>query len=255
MHFDIDEIYHLACPASPCYYRREPILTLRACYEGTWNVLELAKESRARVLFASTSEVYGDPQQHPQKESYWGYVNPVGERACYDEGKRCAEALLVSYSKQFKVQTRIARIFNTYGPRMHPNDGRVVSTFATNALRGSSIEVYGDGHQTRSFCFVADLVDGLLALMQSQVDTPVNLGRPEEISVVSLAELVIQMAGSSSKIVHVAPVQDDPGRRCPDVTQARVRLGWEASTPLDQGLALTIEHYRSMVALARRDAV
>jgi UDP-glucuronate decarboxylase len=245
---EVDEIYHLACPASPIHYQRNPVRTIRTCVQGTLNILDLAREVRARVLIASTSEVYGEPQEHPQRETYWGNVNPNGPRACYDEGKRCAEALAVSYARQYAVGVRIARIFNTYGPRMHENDGRVVSNFAVQCLRNEPITIFGTGEQTRSFCYVDDLVDGFVRLMASAVDAPVNLGNPEEVSMIELARRVKALSGSDSTISHERLPTDDPSRRCPDITRARELLGWAPKMALDVGLERTIDDFRARFA-------
>jgi UDP-glucuronate decarboxylase len=246
---EVDEIYHLACPASPIHYQRNPVRTIRTAVQGTLHMLDAARDSSARILIASTSEVYGDPAVHPQRESYWGHVNPIGPRACYDEGKRCAEALAVSYARQYGTQVRIARIFNTYGPRLHQSDGRVVSNFVVQALSGQPITVYGDGQQTRSFCYVSDLVDGLVRLMASgHGSDPVNLGNPRETTMLDLAELVATMVGSSSKIVRAPLPTDDPVRRNPDISRARELLGWEPGVSLEHGLASTIEYFREFLA-------
>jgi UDP-glucuronate decarboxylase len=245
---EVDEIYHLACPASPIHYQRNPVRTIRTTVEGTLNMLDLAREVHARLLIASTSEVYGDPQVHPQVETYWGNVNPIGPRACYDEGKRCAEALAVAYATQYETDVRIARIFNTYGPRMHPNDGRVVSNFIVQALRNEALTVYGRGDQTRSFCYVDDLIAGMVALMASEVTTPVNLGNPAEFTVNELANKVVAMTGSMSLIEYLALPADDPVRRRPDIEQARKVLGWEPTISLDEGLQSTIEYFRGRAA-------
>ncbi len=241
---EVDEVYHLACPASPIHYQRNPVQTIRTCVQGTLNVLELAREVRAKVLIASTSEVYGEPHEHPQTEAYWGNVNPVGPRACYDEGKRCAESLAVSYARQYGVGVRIARIFNTYGPRMHEHDGRVVSNFVLQALRDEPITMFGSGQQTRSFCYVSDLVDGFLRLMSSDVADPVNLGNPEEVSMMELATRIVEMTGSRSQMSFLPLPTDDPSRRCPDTTRARTLLGWEPSVSLRDGLQKTIGDFR-----------
>ena len=248
MHIDCDEIYHLACPASPIHYQRNPVRTIRTCVQGTLNVLDLAREVRARIMIASTSEVYGDPLMHPQVESYWGNVNPIGPRACYDEGKRCAEALAASYAQQYGTAVRIARIFNTYGPRMLPNDGRVVSNFVVQCLRGESITLFGDGMQTRSFCYVDDLIEGFLRLMASDLDKPVNLGNPNEATIVQLAERSKALTGSASALVREPLPQDDPTRRKPDISRAIEHLGWQPSVMLDDGLARTIEYFRTRLA-------
>jgi UDP-glucuronate decarboxylase len=243
---EVDEIYNLACPASPVHYQFDPVQTTKTSVHGAINVLGLAKRVRARILQASTSEVYGDPTQHPQREDYWGNVNPIGPRACYDEGKRCAETLFFDYHRQHALQVKVARIFNTYGPNMHPNDGRVVSNFIMQALRGEAITIYGDGAQTRSFCFVADLVDGLVRLMDSpaEVTGPVNLGNPVEFTMLQLAQEVIAQTGSRSTITHKPLPQDDPRQRQPDITRAREWLGWEPAVPLREGLKHTIEYFK-----------
>jgi UDP-glucuronate decarboxylase len=242
---EVDEVYHLACPASPIHYQRNPVRTIRTCVMGTLHMLELCREVSARLLIASTSEVYGDPEVHPQPESYWGNVNPIGPRACYDEGKRCAEAVAISFSRQFSVPVRIARIFNTYGPRMHFNDGRVISNFVVQALRGEPITVYGDGSQTRSFCFVSDLIDGFVRLMGSdQEATPVNLGNPDEHTILQMARKVVELTGSASEIRHEALPKDDPTRRKPDIEKAKRVLGWEPKVSLRDGLTATIEDFR-----------
>jgi UDP-glucuronate decarboxylase len=241
---EVDEVYHLACPASPIHYQRNPVRTIRTCVQGTLNMLDLAREVRARILLASTSEVYGDPLTHPQMESYWGNVNPIGERACYDEGKRCAEALAVSYARQYHVGVRIARIFNTYGPRMLESDGRVVSNFIVQCLRDKNLTIFGNGQQTRSFCYVDDLIDGLMRLMNSSEEEPVNLGNPGEFTMLELAEKVREQTGSRSQIVHEALPADDPVRRRPDISRAIERLGWKPTIALDEGLARTIADFR-----------
>lgn len=251
MHIECDEIYHLACPASPIHYQRNPVRTIRTCVHGTLNVLDLAREARAKILIASTSEVYGDPLQHPQVESYWGNVNPIGVRACYDEGKRCAEALATSYTAQYGIAIRIARIFNTYGPRMLPNDGRVVSNFIVQCLRCEPITLFGDGKQTRSFCYVDDLIEGFVRLMESDADTPVNLGNPTENTIVELAEKIRAMTGSKSELVFQPLPQDDPTRRQPDITLARELLGWSPKVPLEQGLTHAIDYFRQRLAEER----
>lgn len=242
---EVDEIYHLACPASPVHYQRNPVRTIRTAVHGTLNLLEMAREVAARILIASTSEVYGDPREHPQVESYWGHVNPIGPRACYDEGKRCAEALAVSYARQYGVTTRIARIFNTYGPRMHENDGRVVSNFVLQALRNEPITLYGDGQQTRSFCYVSDLIEGFTRLLQLPEDPgPVNLGNPSERTIRELAELVISLTGSRSQVVFRPLPVDDPTRRCPDISKAKRLLDWSPQVPLDEGVRRTVDYFR-----------
>ena len=246
LYVEVDRIYNLACPASPIHYQRDPVQTTKTTVHGAINMLGLAKRTRARILQASTSEVYGDPELHPQPESYWGNVNPIGIRSCYDEGKRCAETLFFDYRRQHNLAIKVARIFNTYGPRMLPNDGRVVSNFIVQALQGNDITIYGDGSQTRSFCYVDDLVDGLIRLMESEKDVtgPVNLGNPGEFSIKELAEKVMAMTGSGSKIVYEPLPQDDPTQRQPDITRAKEKLGWEPKIALDEGLPRTIEYFR-----------
>jgi UDP-glucuronate decarboxylase len=247
---DVDEIYHLACPASPIHYQRNPVRTIRTCVVGTLNMLELAREVHAKLLIASTSEVYGDPTLHPQPESYWGNVNPIGPRACYDEGKRCAEAVAVSFARQYGVAVRIPRIFNTYGPRMHPNDGRVISNFVVQALRGEPLTIYGQGDQTRSFCFVSDLIEGFVRLMASSLEAePTNLGNPDEHTIREIAERVIAMTGSRSRLEHRPLPTDDPVRRRPEIGRARAELGWSPTVPLEQGLASTIAYFRERLGL------
>jgi UDP-glucuronate decarboxylase len=241
---DAQRIVNAACPASPAYYRTEPVQTTLTSALGTWRLLESAQRSGATLLQLSTSEVYGDPQVHPQHEDYWGHVNPIGERSCYDEGKRCAEALCAAYRRQNGVQVRIARIFNSYGPRLRPGDGRVVSNFIVQALRGEPLTIYGDGRQTRSFCYVDDTVEGLLRLMDSTVDEPVNIGSPVEHSVTELAERVLRLVGSRSAITYRPLPADDPKRRCPDIGRARRTLGWSPRVGLDDGLRETIAYFR-----------
>jgi UDP-glucuronate decarboxylase len=245
LYVEVDEIYNLACPASPVHYQHDPVQTTKTSVHGAINMLGLAKRLKAKILQASTSEVYGDPQVHPQPESYWGHVNPIGIRSCYDEGKRCAETLFFDYHRQHKLRIKVARIFNTYGPRMHPNDGRVVSNFIVQALRGEPITVYGEGAQTRSFCYVDDLVSGLVALMDSADDFtgPVNLGNPGEFTILELAQKVIQLTGSASPIVKKPLPADDPMQRKPDLALARQHLGWQPVTPLDEGLKHTIAYF------------
>ena len=248
---EVDQVYHLACPASPIHYQRNPVRTIRTAVEGTLNMLDLAREVRARILIASTSEVYGDPIEHPQQETYWGNVNPIGPRACYDEGKRCAEALAVSYARQYSVEVRIVRIFNTYGPRMHENDGRVVSNFVVQALRNEPITIYGEGQQTRSFCYVSDLVEGFLRLMASAhgVD-PVNLGNPRDTTVLELAELISRLTKSKSEIIKAPLPKDDPTRRKPDITRAEKLLGgWGPKVSLEEGLSNTIADFKRRLGL------
>jgi UDP-glucuronate decarboxylase len=243
---EVDQVYHLACPASPIHYQRNPVRTIRTAVEGTLNMLDLAREVKARILIASTSEVYGDPIEHPQHESYWGNVNPIGPRACYDEGKRCAEALAVSYARQYAVEVRIARIFNTYGPRMHENDGRVVSNFVVQALRGDPITLYGEGEQTRSFCYATDLIEGFTRLMASEHGAdPVNLGNPRETTVRELAEMTKRLTKSKSEIIKAPLPKDDPTRRKPDIARAQELLGgWGPRVSLEEGLAATIEDFK-----------
>lgn len=246
---EVEQIYNLACPASPVFYQFNPVRTIQANVLGVTNMLELAKRTRARILQASTSEVYGDPRVHPQPEDYWGNVNPIGVRACYDEGKRVAETLMMDYGRQDRVDTRIVRIFNTYGPRMAVNDGRVVSNFIVQALKGEDLRINGNGLQTRSFCFVSDLVRGLVAMMnQDDFRGPVNLGNPSELTILDLARKIIQLAGSSARIVHGEAASDDPVRRQPDITLARQKLRWEPTMDIDEGLQLTIPYFRQQVA-------
>jgi UDP-glucuronate decarboxylase len=248
---EVDEIYHLACPASPVHFQRSPVRTIRTAVQGTLNMLDMAREVRARILIASTSEVYGDPLEHPQSEPYWGNVNPIGPRACYDEGKRCAEALTASYARQYSVATRVARIFNTYGPRMHEDDGRVVSNFVLQALRDKPITIYGDGGQTRSFCYVSDMIQGFVRLQALSDDPgPVNLGNPRESTIRELAELIMRLTSTKSKLrVEPLPV-GDPVRRCPDISKAKRLLGWEPRITLEEGLLKTIEYMREAVVQA-----
>ena len=248
---EVDRIFHLACPASPVHYQRDRIWTIRTAVIGTMNVLELARASKARVLLASTSEVYGSAQVHPQVETYWGHVNPIGPRACYDEGKRCAETLAVGYADQHQVEVRIARIFNTYGPRMDLDDGRVVSNFVRQALCGDALTVYGDGLQTRSFCFVTDLVAGLIALCETPADPgPVNLGNPAEVTMIELAAAVLAATGATTPVQHLAALPDDPERRRPDITKARQLLGWTPRVALADGLQATVDDLRAQLARA-----
>jgi len=247
---EVDEIYNLACPASPIHYQFDPVQTTKTSVIGAINMLGLAKRLKATIFQASTSEIYGDPNVHPQPESYRGNVNPIGPRACYDEGKRCAETLFFDYFRQHQLKIRVARIFNTYGPRMHPNDGRVVSNFIVQALNGAPITLYGDGTQTRAFCYVEDLIDGFVKLMAAPdtITGPINLGNPVETSVAELADLVIELTGSRSRIVrHPLPV-DDPAQRCPDITGAERILGWHPETPLADGLARTIAYFDSLLS-------
>jgi UDP-glucuronate decarboxylase len=244
LYVEVDRIFNLACPASPVHYQFDPVQTTKTSVHGAINVLGLAKRVKARILQASTSEVYGDPEVHPQPEGYRGSINPIGPRACYDEGKRCAETLFFDYHRQHCLEIRVARIFNTYGPRMHPNDGRVVSNFIMQALRGDGITIFGDGSQTRSFCYVSDLIKGLLALMDSDVVGPINLGNPHEITVKELAELVIRLTDSKSKLVFRELPQDDPIRRCPDIAKAEKELSWRPSVALEDGLKETVAYFR-----------
>jgi UDP-glucuronate decarboxylase len=246
---EVDEIYNLACPASPIHYQHDPVQTTKTSVHGAINMLGLAKRLRAKILQASTSEVYGDPNVHPQKEDYWGHVNPIGLRSCYDEGKRCAETLFFDYRRQHKLAIKVARIFNTYGPRMHPNDGRVVSNFIVQALLGRDITIYGDGSQTRSFCYVDDLIDGLVRLMNSKDDItgPVNIGNPTEFSILELATTVVEMTGSRSRIVHRPLPDDDPRQRRPDISQANELLSWQPRTPLKEGLIKTIAYFEDLL--------
>ena len=246
--FEVDRIYNLACPASPPHYQYNPIKTTKTSVMGAINCLGLAKRVKARVFQASTSEVYGDPAVHPQPESYWGNVNPIGRRSCYDEGKRCAETLFFDYHRENGVDIRVVRIFNTYGPRMNPDDGRVVSNFIVQALRGENITVYGDGSQTRSFCYVDDLIEGFLRLMeQSETVGPVNIGNPGEFTMLELAEVVLKQVGGKSKIVHKDLPADDPKQRQPDISLAKRYLKWEPKVPLSEGIGKTIEYFRSEV--------
>jgi UDP-glucuronate decarboxylase len=246
--FEVDQIYNLACPASPPHYQFNPIKTTKTSVMGAINCLGLAKRVKARVFQASTSEVYGDPEIHPQPESYWGHVNPIGRRSCYDEGKRCAETLFFDYHRENKVDIRVVRIFNTYGPRMHPNDGRVVSNFIVQALKGEDLTVYGDGTQTRSFCYVDDLIEGFLRLMsQTATVGPVNIGNPGEFTMLQLAQEVLRLTGSKSRIVHKPLPADDPKQRRPDITLAKKYLDWEPTVPLAEGLAKTIAYFKTKV--------
>lgn len=247
---EVDQIYNLACPASPIHYQFDPVQTTKTSVHGAINMLGLAKRTKARILQASTSEVYGDPEIHPQKEEYWGNVNPIGVRSCYDEGKRCAETLFFDYHRQHGLEIKVARIFNTYGPRMHPNDGRVVSNFIVQALRGEDITVYGDGNQTRSFCYVSDLVDALIRLMDSDkaVTGPINIGNPREFTILQLAETVIKLTGSKSQILNKPLPQDDPRKRRPDISMAMETLHWQPTVKLEDGLGPTIEYFREEIS-------
>ncbi len=250
LYLEVDQIYNLACPASPIHYQNDPIQTTKVSVHGAINMLGLAKRLKVPILQASTSEVYGDPAVHPQVESYWGNVNPIGPRACYDEGKRCAETLFFDYHRQLDLSIKVARIFNTYGPRMHPNDGRVVSNFIVQALKGQAITIYGDGQQSRSFCFVDDLVDGLMRLMNSDpnITGPINLGNPVEFTIRELAEQVIKLTGSTSKIDKKPLPVDDPRQRQPDISKAREHLGWEPTVELNEGLQRTIAYFEERLS-------
>jgi UDP-glucuronate decarboxylase len=249
LYVEVDEIYNLACPASPIHYQRDPVQTTKTSVHGAINMLGLAKRVHAKILQASTSEVYGDPTIHPQTEDYWGNVNPIGPRSCYDEGKRCAETLFFDYWRQHNIRIKVARIFNTYGPRMHPNDGRVVSNFIVQALLGRDITVYGDGSQTRSFCYVDDLIDGLLRLMESgdEIAGPINIGNPAEFTILDLASQVIDRVGSRSRIVHRPLPEDDPRQRQPDISKAKDILNWSPRTPLTEGLKRTIAYFEELL--------
>ncbi len=248
LYVEVDQIYNLACPASPVHYQFDPVQTTKTNVHGAINMLGLAKRLKIRILQSSTSEIYGDPTEHPQKETYWGNVNPIGPRACYDEGKRCAETLFFDYYRQHNLAIRVVRIFNTFGPRMHPNDGRVVSNFVLQALRNEPITIYGSGDQTRSFCYVDDLVRGLIAMMdQDEIVGPVNIGNPAEFTIKELALMIKDLAGSSSEIVYRPLPQDDPVRRRPDITLAREKLGWEPKIQIREGLPYTIDYFRTML--------
>ena len=253
LYVEVDEIYNLACPASPIHYQHDPVQTTKTSVHGAINMLGLAKRVKAKIFQASTSEVYGDPEVHPQTESYWGRVNPIGTRACYDEGKRCAETLFFDYHRQHRLRIKVARIFNTYGPRMHPNDGRVVSNFIVQALKNEPITLYGDGNQTRSFCYVDDLIDGFIRLMDSPDELlgPVNLGNPVEFSMLELAEQVIELTGSRSPLEHRPLPQDDPRQRKPDITLAQEQLGWQPTVQLREGLQHTIAYFDTMLSSQR----
>jgi UDP-glucuronate decarboxylase len=250
IYVEVDEIYNLACPASPIHYQFDPVQTTKTCVHGAINMLGLAKRVKARILQASTSEVYGDPAVHPQTEDYWGNVNPIGPRSCYDEGKRCAETLFYDYHRQHALDIRVARIFNTYGPRMHPNDGRVVSNFIVQALKGEPITVFGEGQQTRSFCYVTDMVDGLVALMDAPDGSagPVNLGNPVETPILEIANLIVSKTNSKSEIVFRPLPEDDPQQRQPDISLARSKLGWEPQVALDAGLDQAIGYFKTLLA-------
>jgi UDP-glucuronate decarboxylase len=249
IYVEVDEIYNLACPASPIHYQYDPVQTTKTSVHGAINMLGLAKRVRAKILQASTSEVYGDPAVHPQTEDYWGNVNPIGPRSCYDEGKRCAETLLFDYSRQHRMPIKVARIFNTYGPKMHPNDGRVVSNFIVHALCGRDLVVYGDGAQTRSFCFVDDLIEGLIRLMATndEITGPINLGNPSEFTILELAQMVVELTGSRSKIVYAARPEDDPRQRRPDISRANELLSWGPKISLRQGLMPTIAYFAKLL--------
>ena len=249
LYLEIDQIYNLACPASPVHYQHDPVQTTKTSVHGAINMLGLAKRIGARIFQASTSEVYGDPEQHPQSEDYWGHVNPIGIRSCYDEGKRCAETLFFDYHRQHQVEIKVARIFNTYGPRMHPSDGRVVSNFICQALRGEDITIFGDGLQTRSFCYVDDLVSAFVLLMDSDSDIigPINLGNPNEFTMLELAEKVLSIVGGSSRLVFKDLPQDDPRQRQPDISKAKSLLNWEPSVQLDDGLSETVKYFRHLL--------
>lgn len=250
LYVEVDEIYNLACPASPVHYQFDPVQTLKTSVHGAINMLGLAKRTKAKIFQASTSEVYGDPEVHPQPESYWGKVNPIGIRSCYDEGKRCAETLFFDYHRQHGLLIKVARIFNTYGPRMHPNDGRVVSNFIVQALKGDDITIYGEGQQTRSFCYVDDLVEGFIRLMGTpdEVTGPVNLGNPNEFTIRQLAERVLDLTGSSSKLIFQPLPQDDPRQRQPDISQAMALLDWQPNIMLDEGLKKTISYFDNLLS-------
>jgi len=251
LHVEVDEIYNLACPASPVHYQSDPIQTTKTSVMGAMNMLGLAKRTKAKILQASTSEVYGDPEVHPQKESYWGHVNTIGIRSCYDEGKRCAETLFFDYKRQHDVEIKVVRIFNTYGPHMHPNDGRVVSNFIVQALRGEDITIYGDGSQTRSFCYVDCLIEGFVRFMASSkgVTGPINMGNPVEFTIMELAETTLKMIGGKSKLVLKPLPQDDPKQRRPDITLAKQQLNWEPKVNLNAGLEKTIDYFKKLLAL------
>jgi len=249
LYVEVDEIYNLACPASPVHYQHDPVQTTKTSVHGAINMLGLAKRTGARIFQASTSEVYGDPEVHPQPESYWGKVNPIGIRSCYDEGKRCAETLFFDYHRQHNVDIKVARIFNTYGPRMHPNDGRVVSNFIVQAVKGENITIYGDGQQTRSFCYVDDLIEGFVRLMNTEPGStgPVNLGNPGEFSMLELAEMVLKLVGGKSKLTFMPLPMDDPKQRQPNIQLAKDKLGWEPKVPLDEGLKRTVDYFARLL--------
>lgn len=249
IHLEVNEIYNLACPASPVYYQKDPVQTTKTSVLGAINMLDLAVRTGSKILQASTSEIYGDPEVSPQSETYWGRVNPIGIRSCYDEGKRASETLFFDYKRQHQLEIKVARIFNTYGPRMHPNDGRVVSNFIVQALRGEDLTVYGDGSQTRSFCFVDDLVDGLIRFMESNesICGPINLGNPQEITMLELTSQVLQLSGSTSKVKFLPLPEDDPKQRKPDISEANLSLNWAPSVSLAQGLEKTIQYFRTVL--------
>lgn len=249
LYIEVDEIYNLACPASPVHYQYDPVQTTKTSVNGAINMLGLAKRIKAKILQASTSEVYGDPEIHPQPEEYWGRVNPIGLRSCYDEGKRCAETLFFDYFRQHHLNIKVVRIFNTYGPNMHPNDGRVVSNFIIQALKGEPITIYGDGSQTRSFCYVDDLVDGLICMMDSKngFTGPVNFGNPDEFTILELAEKIIELTGSKSSIIHKPLPKDDPRQRKPDISLAKTELKWEPKVALNEGLKMTIRYFQQLI--------
>ncbi|MBT8421225.1 MAG: SDR family oxidoreductase [Gammaproteobacteria bacterium] len=252
LYVEVDEIYNLACPASPVHYQHDPVQTTKTSVHGAINMLGLAKRIKGRILQASTSEIYGDPQMHPQHESYWGYVNPIGVRSCYDEGKRCAETLFFDYHRQHGLNIKVARIFNTYGPRMHPNDGRVVSNFIVQALKGNPITIYGNGDQTRSFCYVDDIIEGFIRFMDSsdELTGPVNLGNPGEFTIKALAERILALTGSHSRLIYTSLPSDDPTRRRPDITLAEEKLGWTPKISLDKGLERTIAYFDTLLGNA-----
>ena len=249
LYVEVDQIYNLACPASPVHYKYDPVQTTKTCVHGAINMLGLAKRTGARILQASTSEVYGDPEVHPQPEEYWGKVNPIGIRSCYDEGKRCAETLFFDYHRQHNLDIKVVRIFNTYGPRMHPNDGRVVSNFIVQALQGKDITIYGDGQQTRSFCYVDDLIDVMVKMMNSEegFTGPVNIGNPGEFTMLQLAETILKLSGSKSKIIHQPLPSDDPKQRQPNIELAKAKLGWQPKVNLEDGLKETIAYFKRMI--------
>lgn len=257
LYVEVDEIYNLACPASPIHYQRDPVQTIKTSVHGAINMLGLAKRTKAKILQASTSEVYGDPQIHPQTEDYWGHVNPIGLRSCYDEGKRAAETLFFDYHRQHGLRIKVARIFNTYGPRMHPNDGRVVSNFIVQALKGEPITIYGDGLQTRSFCYVDDLVDGLVRLMDTPEENtgPINLGNPREFTMIGLAQAVLELTQSQSKLMFEPLPDDDPRQRRPNIGLAKESIGWEPTVELLEGLAKTIEYFGSLLGAERTNVL